>query len=203
MSKKFFAAALIAASVVLTAGCAQPGDPTIQVPTSSSPTPTFEAKTPAQALADYKQIAKTSCNTAESMGVVETTGDTTVVMTPKEKGYKDYNAAYFTKPDKYEIIWELTGLTACADWYTFSMADEAGQPAEISVTFDEKTGTYTTAQTFDKVLYKYVVTVADGKIDSEVAGATGDKTTLKYGGQTAEDQAILTTAVDRYLATIG
>ena len=202
MSNKFFAAAVIVASATLLSACATPGEPTISASPTPSATPTFEAQTPAQAQASYKKIAEASCDAAQQFGVVEVTGDTKVVMTPKIKGYKDYNAAYFTAPDTYEIIWELTGLYSCADWYTFSMADEAGQPAEIGVTFDEKTGKYTTSQTFDKVLYKYVSTITDGKITSVYSESTKDTTTLSYGNQTADDQKILTTAVDRYLATI-
>ncbi len=205
MSKKFLAAALIVASAAFTSGCATPGDPTISAsPTASpSPTATFAAKTPAQAKAAYKLIAKASCDEAQLNGVVETVGPTTVVMTPKTKGYKDYNAAYFTKPDKYEVIWELTGLASCADWYTFSMSDEAGKEAEIDVTFNKADGTYDVTQSFDDVKYAYQVTVVDAKIGSEVEIKTGAKTTLRYGNQTAADQLILTTAVDRYLATIG
>lgn len=203
MNNKFFAAALIAASVAFTAGCASTGNPTVSASPSATPTATFDAMTPAQAKAAYKVIAKASCNEAELNGVVETVGPTTVVMTPKSKGYKDYNAAYFTKPDKYEVIWELTGLASCADWYTFSMSDEAGKEADIDVTFNKSDGTYEVTQSFDDVKYAYQVTAVDGKISSMVEIKTGAKTTLKYGNQTAADQLILTTAVDRYLATIG
>ena len=202
MSNKFFAAAVIVASATLLSACATPGEPTISASPTPSATPTFEAQTPAQAQASYKKIAEASCDAAQQFGVVEVTGDTKVVMTPKIKGYKDYNAAYFTAPDTYEIIWELTGLYSCADWYTYSMAEEAGQEPELDVTFDEKTGTYTTSQTFDKVLYKYTSTVVNGKVSSVYSHHTKDTTTLKYGNQTADDQLILTTAVDRYLATI-
>lgn len=182
-------------SALLT-GCSAGDEPTV----SASPTAT--QLTPAQATAAYKIIAKTSCETAQNFGVVEQTGDTTVVMTPKDKGYKDFNAAYFTKPDKYQLIWELTGLAACADWYEFSMADEAGKPAPIEVTFDAKDGTFATSQNFDGTVYKALITVASGRIATSQTLATGDLTTLKYGNQTAEDQNILVTAVDSYLATI-
>ena len=196
-NKSSFAAVagVLLISALLT-GCSTKAEPI------ASPSPTINPMTPAEAKAAYKVIAKTSCETAQNIGVVEQTGDTTVVMTPKDKNYKDFNAAYFTKPDKYQLIWELTGLAACADWYEFSMADEAGKPAPIDVTFDSNDGTFATSQTFDGVTYKAVVTVASGKIATSKTPATGDLTTLKYGGQTAEDQNILVTAVDAYLATI-
>lgn len=203
MSNKHLVAALIAASATLLSGCVAPGDPTMSGTTTPSAAPTYSAQTPAEAKESYKKIAKSSCDAAEEFGVVEVTGDTKVVMTPKVKGYKDYNAAYFTAPDTYEIIWELTGLYSCADWYTFSMADEAGTEAEIGVTFDDKTGTYTTSQTFDKEVYKYTSTILNGKVTSVYSERTKHTTTLRYGNQTEEDQKILVTAVDRYLATIG
>ena len=197
MNKKSSFAALVGVllvSAILT-GCAAKDEPTV----SASPTASM---TPAEAKAAYKAIAKTSCETAQNFGVVEQAGDTKVVMTPKAKGYKDFNAAYFTTPDKYEIIWELTGLVACADWYEFSMADEAGKPAPIEVTFGAKDGTFATSQNFDGTVYKALITVASGRIATSQTLATGDLTTLKYGNQTAEDQNILVTAVDSYLATI-
>ena len=169
---------------------------------SSTPTPTFDAMTPKQAKAAYKKIAEASCDAAQEFGVVEESAAAKVVMTPKIKGYQDYNAAYFTSPDTYEIIWELTGLYSCADWYTFSMSDEAGVEAEIDVTFDEKTGKYSTTQTFDEETYTYVSTIANGKISSVYSSTTKNDTTLRYGNQTEADQKILVTAVDRYLATI-
>lgn len=204
MSNKLFTSVLLALTVCLISGCATPGEPTMSgTPTqSASPTPTFAAMTPAQAKASYKKIAEASCDAAQEFGVVEESKAAKVVMTPKIKGYKDYNAAYFASPDTYEIIWELTGLYSCGDWYTFSMSDEAGVEADIDVTFDEKTGKYSTSQTFDGETYAYVSTVTNGKVSSVYASATKNDTTLKYGNQSAEDQLILTTAVDRYLATI-
>jgi hypothetical protein len=200
--KKVLSAALVVAALSLTAGCATPGEPTISASPSATPEPTFTTMTPAQAKAAYKKIAEASCDAAQEFGVVEVSGDTTVVMTPKIKGYKDYNAAYFTSPDTYEIIWELTGLYSCADWYTFSMSDEAGVEAAIDVTFDETTGKFSTTQTFDQETYTYVSTITNGKISSVYSPATKNDTSLRYGNQTEDDQKILVTAVDRYLATI-
>jgi hypothetical protein len=203
VSKKFLAAALIVASAAFTSGCAQPGDPTISAAPSASPKPSFAAKTPAEAKAAYKQIAKLSCNTAQDIGVVETTPTTTLVSTRKAEAYKDYSAAYFTKPDKYEVVWELTSLASCADWYTFSMSDEAGEEAAIDVTFNQVDGTYNVSQKFDEDKFTYTVTVKDGRIDSEIDTKTKVETKVQYGDLSAGDRVILRTAVDRYLATIG
>jgi hypothetical protein len=173
------------------------GEPTVSASPTASPMTASEAK------AAYKVIAKASCDAAQASGVVEQTGDTTVVMTPKDKNYKDYNAAYFTKPDTFAVIWELTGLAACADWYEFSMADEAGKEAAISVSFDPAGGTFATSQTFDGSALKALITVDAGRIGISKNPDTNAITSLKYGNQNAEDQNILVTAVDRYLKTIG
>lgn len=205
MSKKFFIGLAVAATVALTSACASPGEPTISTsPTpTASPTPTYTAMTPAEAKASYKKIAEASCDTALEYGVVEISEAAKVVMTPKVKGYKDFNAAYFASPDTYDIIWEIDGIYSCADSFTFSMSEEAGVPAAIDVTFDEATGKYTTTQIFDQDTYVYTATITNGRLSSVYSSVTKNETSLKYGNQTAEDQKVLTTAVDRYLASIG
>jgi hypothetical protein len=170
---------------------------------TATPTPTFAAMTPAEAKASYKKIVEAGCNAAQELGAVEESKAAKVVMTPKSEAYKDYSAAYFASPDTYEIIWELDGLYACGDWFNFSMSEEAGVEAAIDVTFDEKTGKYSTSQTFDGEVYSYVSTVTDGKISSVYSSVTKNDTAIKYGNLTAEDLLILTTAVDRYLAKNG
>jgi hypothetical protein len=205
VSNRLFSAGLLAATVLLVSGCATPGEPTMSgTPTqTATPTQTFAAMTPAEAKASYKKIAKAGCDAAQELGAVESSKAATVVMTPKSEGYKDYSAAYFASPDTYEIIWELDGLYACGDWFNFSMSEEAGVEAAIDVTFDEKTGKYSTSQTFDGETYAYVSTVTDGKVSSVYSSVTKNDTAIKYGNLTAEDLLILTTAVDRYLAKNG
>ncbi len=204
MSKRLITAVLLAATLGFTTGCATPGEPTISgspAPTST-PAQTFAAMTPAEAKLAYKKIAEASCDSSLESGVVEITGDTKTVMIPKANAYKDFNAAYFTAPDTYELIWEIDGLYSCADWFTFSMSEEAGVEAEIDVTFDEKTGKYSTSHVFDEEVYQYVSTITNGKISSVYSAVPKTNTVVKYGNQTPEDQKILTTAVDRYLATV-
>ena len=205
MSKRLVTAALIAAAALLVSGCATPGEPTMSGTPSqtSTPTPTFAAMTPAEAKASYKKIVEAGCDAALELGAVEESKAAKVVMTPKSEAYKDYSAAYFASPDTYEIIWELDGLYACGDWFNFSMSEEAGVEAAIDVTFDEKTGKYSTSQTFDGEVYSYVSTVTDGKVSSVYSSVTKNDTAIKYGNLTAEDLLILTTAVDRYLAKNG
>jgi hypothetical protein len=202
--KVFKKLVLVSISVALLAGCASPS-PSPTPSASVTPTPTVAPKTPAEAKAAYKLIAQASCNAAQSLGVVESSEAYTVVSVNKEEGYKDYSAAYLEKPDKYTLIWELTSITACADWYSFSMAEEAGQEAAIDVTFDATDSTFTTFEDFGESgssNFKY--TILDGKFHTSenLDPANPILTTMKYGNLTEEDLAILKTAVDQYLATL-
>jgi hypothetical protein len=161
--------------------------------------------TPAEAKAAYKLIAQASCNAAQALGVVETSDKYTVVSVNKEEGYKDYSAAYLEKPNKYGVIWELTSITSCADWYSFSMADEAGQEAAIDVTFDAADSTFTTFEDFgDSGSANYKYTVDDGKLATatNLDPKNSSVTQIRYGNLTDDDLAILKTAVDKYLATL-
>ena len=158
--------------------------------------------TPEDAKLVYKEIAKASCNAAQSLGVVESTDTYTLVSVNKDQNYKDFSAAYFEKPDKYALVWELDGLHSCADWYSFSMADEAGQEAPIEVTFDETDATFTTFQDFGEYgTANYKIQVVDGKILTATSLDPKNEmvVTIRYGQITDADRKILVTAVDQYI----
>jgi hypothetical protein len=202
--KVFKKLALASISVALLAGCTSPS-PIPSQSASVTPTPTATPMTPAEAKAAYKLIAQASCNAAQSLGVVESSEAYTVVSVNKEDGYKDYSAAYLEKPSTYGVIWELTSITACADWYSFSMADEAGQEAAIDVTFDASDSTFTTFEDFgESVSAHFKYSIAEGKLDTatNLDPKNPSVTEMRYGNLTAEDLAILKTAVDQYLATL-
>jgi hypothetical protein len=197
--------AAIALSVVAAglSGCASTAAPSASPSITASPTPTVEPMTPAEAKAAYAKIAKLSCNTAQNEGVVETGSDFTLVMVNKEDGYKDFSAAYFSPPSTYELIWELDGITACSDYYTFSMAEEAGQEADIDVTFDETDSTYTTFEDFGEFgTSNLKFQIQDGMLHSfeSLDPENPRSSTIRYGNITEEDRKILETAVDAYLA---
>ena len=190
---------------LLTACASTSPDPTPSASVTPSPTPTVDPMTPAEAKAAYKLITQASCNAAQSLGVVESSENYTVVSVNKDEGYKDYSAAYLEKPDKDGVIWELTSITACADWFTFSMSDEAGQEAAIDVTFDAAESSYTTFEDFgDSGSANYKYTVVDGKLATatNLDPKNSSVTQIRYGNLTAKDLAILKTAVDEYLATL-
>ena len=190
-------------AVLLITGCAaQQSTPT---PTAS-PTPTFVAKTPAEALEEFEALATASCDTALAEGVVEeSTGAEgfKLVMVPKEKGYKDYSAAYFAPPKTYELIWETDALSACGASMQFAMAKEGGGSVDLDVSFDPETGSYTTEQDLGEQgvwtlryevsggLFSRVTTLRDGEEDPR---------TIRYGSLTDADWSILKTAVDAFLA---
>lgn len=199
MFRKTALVAAIALSLAL-AGCSTPNPQPTATP---SPTQTLDAKTPAQAKADYKVIAQASCEKAQAEGVVESGAEYTLVAVNKDESYLDFSAAYFQKPDTYELVWELTGLASCADGYTFSMADEAGIEAAIDVTFNTADGTYTTREDMGELgvnTYKY--TVVDGLIAEALNLDPKNPVThkIRYGNITEADRNILITAVDRFQA---
>ncbi|MEY4078920.1 MAG: hypothetical protein RIS80_689 [Actinomycetota bacterium] len=193
----------LAAAVGLSACTSSSVSPT-PTPTSS-PSETVSPMTPAEAKAAYKKITQASCNAAQSLGVVEA-GDTyRLVSVNKDQNYKDFSAAYFEEPDSYNLIWELDGLHSCADWYSFSMAEEAGQEAAIDVTFDPTDSTFTTFEDFgDMGTSNYKYSVRDGKLFTamNLDPEHENTVTIQYGNITDADRQILVTAVDRYLETL-
>jgi len=204
--KIFVKLAIVSMSMALLSGCASPTpSPSPSATVTPTPTPTVSAMTPAEAKAAYKVIAQASCNAAQSLGVVESSDKYTLVSVNKDQGYKDYSAAYFEKPNTYGIIWELTSITACADWYSFSMADEAGQEAAIDVTFDAADSTFTTFEDFgDSGSAHFKFKVLEGKLHTATNLDPKNQTVteIRYGNLTDKDLAILKTAVDKYLATL-
>ncbi len=155
-----------------------------------------------QAKAAFAVIAEASCQKAMDEGVVEGSDTVVVVAVPKGEAYKDYSAAYTENGEKFGLIWELDSLVTCADSFTFSMAEEAGQEADIEVTFDEKDGTYTTFEDFGEYgTSNYKFTVKDGIfVSAENLDEDFGMTSIKYGAPTEQELNILHTAVDEFLA---
>lgn len=154
-------------------------------------------KTPAQALADFKKIAKASCDKAMSVGVVETStsGDPfTIVLVPKAKAYKDFSAAAL-EANKYTLIYENDSFASCGAANTFSVSGAA-----IKVAFDPADGSYTTTENCygdGPCVFKY--TVAKGLMTSftNLSAKTKYTQTIRYGNLTAADWEILHKAVDQ------
>ncbi len=186
----------------LPACIAPPPNPTPSAratPTASKPAP----MTPAEAKLAFSKIAKESCFEAQALGVVESSEDFIVVALNKDEAYKDYSAAYLEYPSTYGLIWELDAITACADYYTFSMAEEAGQEAAIDVTFDENDSTFTTFEDFGEFgTSEYKFTIVDGKFaTAENLDPKNERLiTIRYGSITADDRAVVETAVEEFLA---
>ncbi|MFY7819386.1 MAG: hypothetical protein ACOVP3_00885 [Rhodoluna sp.] len=185
------------------AACSAPA-PSPSPSASSTPSATKPAAmTPAEAKAAFAVIAKESCFEAQKLGVVESSEDFIVVALNKDEAYKDYSAAYLEYPSTYGLIWELDAITACADYYTFSMAEEAGQEADIDVTFDENDATFTTFEDFGEYgTSNYKFTIVDGKFSTAENLDTENERfiTIRYGSITADDRAVVETAVEEYLA---
>jgi hypothetical protein len=171
---------------------------------TSTPTPTKPAAmTPAEAKLAFSKIAKDSCFEAQKLGVVESSEGFKLVSLNKDEAYKDFSAAYLEYPSNYGLIWELDAITACADFYTFSMSEEAGKEADIDVTFDPNDSTYTTFEDFGEFgTSNYKFTIVDGKFATaeNLDPKNARLTTIRYGSITDEDRAVVKTAVDEYQA---
>jgi hypothetical protein len=199
-------AAMLVLSGLLAGGltaCSTP-QPNPTPSATSTPTPTKPAAmTPAEAKLAFSKIAKDSCFEAQKLGVVESSEGFKVVSLNKDDAYKDFSAAYLEYPSNYGLIWELDAITACADYYTFSMSEEAGKEADIAVTFDPNDSTYTTFEDFGEFgTSNYKFTIVDGKFATaeNLDPKNARFTTIRYGSITDEDRAVVKTAVDEYQA---
>jgi hypothetical protein len=169
-------------------------------------TATYMALSPAEAKAQFETIANASCDKAMAEGVVEqsiSSDGFTLVMVPKEEGYKDYSAAYFEPADTYELIWEADAFSACGASISFSLAAEAGVESDIEVAFNATDSTFETTQDlgeFGISRLKYQTT--DGLLSQiEILdAAVSDVRSIRYGNLSDEHWQILRTAVDRFLA---
>jgi hypothetical protein len=181
------------------ASCSAPQPNPTPTPTATKPAP----MTKAEAKLAFSKIAKDSCFEAQKLGVVESSEGFKVVSLNKDEAYKDFSAAYLEYPSNYGLIWELDAITACADYYTFSMAEEAGKEADIDVTFDVNDSTYTTFEDFGEFGFSnYKFTILNGKFATaeNLDPKNARLTTIRYGSISDEDRAVVKTAVDEYQA---
>ena len=179
--------------------CSTPQPNPTPTPTATKPAP----MTKAEAKLAFSKIAKDSCFEAQKLGVVESSEGFKVVSLNKDEAYKDFSAAYLEYPSNYGLIWELDAITACTDYYSFSMAEEAGKEADIDVTFDANDSTYTTFEDFGEFGFSnYTFTIVDGKFATaeNLDPKNARLTTIRYGSITDEDRAVVKTAVDEYQA---
>ena len=196
----FLAVVGVSTALILSACSAPASKP------ESTPDVSVAQISPEEAKAQFETIANASCDKAMAEGVVEqsiASDGFTLVMVPKEEGYKDYSAAYFEPADTYELIWEADAFSACGASISFSLAAEAGVESDIEVAFNATDSTFETTQDlgeFGISRLKYQTT--DGLLsqieilDSIVA----DVRSSRYGNLSDEDWKILRTAVDRFLA---
>ena len=168
-------------------------------------TATYMALSPAEAKAQFETIANASCDKAMAEGVVEqsiASDGFTLVMVPKEEGYKDYSAAYFEPADIYELIWEADAFSACGASISFSLAAEAGVESDIEVAFNSKDSTFETTEDLGEFGINRLRYSVENGLLSEIEildAAVSDVRSIRYGNLSDDDWKILRTAVDRYL----
>jgi hypothetical protein len=196
-----FASAVVFALVLVTSGCSATNQPTLAESPTAVPTLTAE-----EAEAQFKTIARASCQEALEKGTLEKSEDPggfTLVMVPKDDAYKDFSAAYFQPDDTYELIWETDAFSACGASMTYDLAEEAGQESDLEVIYNAELQQFETFQDFGEFgVSRLGYEILDGKISSVQDLETKDsaKRTVTYGNLTEAEINILTTAVERYLA---
>lgn len=163
------------------------------------------AMTPEEAETKFKSIARASCEAALSEGAVEKSESAegfTLVLVPKTEAYKDFSAAYFQPDDTYELIWEVDAFSACGASMTYDLAEEAGQDADLEVTFNSDVQQYETFQDLGEYGNSHLrYEVSDGKISSvlDLNSVQDGARTVSYGKLSNDELTILETAVDRFL----
>jgi len=194
---------------LLLAGCASSsptGTPSESPEPSTSPTSTIIAE-PVDITEAFREIAHASCDKANAEGVVESGWDGTqkAILVPDSEAYQDYNAVFVGENGVPALILETDSFASCNASNTYSLAEEAGQEAEIDLTFNEADGTYQT--TLDQgpdqdVPFVATYIVSNGLIVQQHIDADWGETTIEitYGMPSADDIAFLRTAVDAFLA---
>ena len=183
-------------------GCAVTPSTPESSPSSSE---TIDAVDP---VAEFAKVAKASCDKAMAEGVVEksTAADGfTLVMVPKDQGYKDYSAAFLAGPDDYQLIYSVDAFSSCAAAMEFGLAEENGGVVDIEVEYDPNDASFVTTQSLGE-FGKYGISrlqyqTKDGLfVGVKTLGQSkADPRTISYG-YSEEDMQILITAVDRFLA---
>ena len=196
-----FASAVVFALVLVTSGCSATNQPTLAESPTAVPTLTAE-----EAEAQFKTIARASCQEALEKGTLEKSEDPggfTLVMVPKDDAYKDFSAAYFQPDDTYELIWETDAFSACGASMTYDLAEEAGQESDLEVIYNAELQQFETFQDFGEFgISRLAYEIIEGKISSvqDLESKVSDKRTVIYGTFTEAEINILTTAVDRFLS---
>jgi hypothetical protein len=199
---RLFLAVVGVSTALVLSGCSPVAVPTAS-PTASE---TVRALTPAEAKSEFETIANASCDKAMAEGVVEqsiASDGFTLVMVPKEEGYKDYSAAYFEPADTYELIWEADAFSACGASISFSLAAEAGVESDIEVAFNATDSTFETTQDLGEFGINRLRYSVENGLLSEIEildAAVSDVRSIRYGNLSDEHWQILRTAVDRFLA---
>jgi hypothetical protein len=183
-------------------GCSGTTQPTAQAPSATKST--APSKPQEQIDSEYLAASTASCEKAQEVGVVEEGPGFTVVSVPKSQAYEGYSAAYLEDPDNYELIWEMDALVVCADAMSIQMAEEAGEPWPLKVSFNTETGTYEVFEDFGQYGTSNLAYLVEGGLIVEVNDLgdsdAGDRK-INYGNLTEAHWKILRTAADEFLAS--
>jgi hypothetical protein len=196
---------------LLLAGCASSsptGTPSSSPDPSSSPTSTIVAQ-PVDVTEAFREIAHASCDKANAEGVVESGwgGTQKAILVPDSEAYQDYSAVFVGENGVPALIWETDSFAACNASNAYSLAEEAGQEADLGLTFNEVDGTYQTIldQGPDQDPFVATYIVSNGLIVEQHIDADWGETTVEvtYGIPSDDDISMLQLAVDTFLAENG
>ena len=181
-------------------GCAVTPSTPESSPSSSE---TIDAVDP---VAEFAKVAKARCDKAMAEGVVEksTAADGfTLVMVPKDQGYKDYSAAFLAGPDDYQLIYSVDAFSSCAAAMEFGLAEENGGVVDIEVEYDSKDGSFVTTQGLGQnKINKLEYQTKDGLFVGikSLGESKADPRTISYG-YSEKDLDILVIAVEVFLGS--
>jgi hypothetical protein len=149
----------------------------------------------------FLAAANASCDKARTEGVVETSGDFTAVMIPKDSAIDGYSAAYLEAPDTYSLIWEADAFASCTTSIYVSLAEEGGVKPTMKVKPIDG-GVSVVDEGWDGQDTHFDYKIENGLfvevLNSGVPGS--DVIKIEYGNITEQETAIIQKAIDAFEA---
>lgn len=168
---------LIAASVLLLAGCAEAATESGTQPADPVASESVEGDK-----ARFESIAQASCERAMQQGVEEATsnGSYRQVMIPKDQALDGYSAAWEdTLASEIGLIWEADAFLSCAAAMTLALAEEAGEEPVWVVT--EQDEGFELFQDFGEFGTQTIVFTVTNDLFSAAAIVEGESFVIDYG----------------------
>lgn len=203
----------LAGAIVLTGCAAAPA--ASPSPSTSSTTGSPSDARGADPLAEFTKVANESCDKANAEGVVENITDDgeqayKVIMTAKDKAYKDYSAVGVDPAGVAEIIYETYAFEVCYFAGVIGLAEEGGTDVSesLNISYDQATNSYSAEEATEiegEVQTTRYFIDADGlmtKVDYPTDPDGPFVRSITFGTPGSEDLKVLQTAVDELLSSM-